>query len=362
MQLDQTQLVMRPRSLSEVGDLTLAMLRSHPRLILTWFVVGAALWVVLDALLLAWIPLREWQLGLTDDEATVELLRYVLWVAILILVQTPIAGSLLTVGLGRVIFEEEMGLREMIGEWWSQRRSLIEMFLLRGLVLPLMVLLLIRIGSPFSFLWDVFFPLLVLVVQFFTRGMNPFVPEILLLEKCPLRISRKDLEKTRAVSFSARSSHLHRSLAGGNSGRFIIQGVVNLVLAASIFMTLMSLRGVLLLRWDFLDLFVLLVLFPVSLWLVAGISVVVRLLLYLDTRLRLEGWDVELLVRAEVLRQFGSTHNPTQKSVGELKSSATDYRSNDRDSLSIPTATVSGKSVPQDSVGLTAASRADGGV
>jgi len=51
---------------------------------------------------------------------------------------------------------------------------------------------------------------------------------------------------------------------------------------------------------------VLLVFFPLSLWCVAGISVIIRILNYLDTRIRLEGWEVELSVRAEALRQFGS--------------------------------------------------------
>ncbi len=61
----------------------------------------------------------------------------------------------------------------------------------------------------------------------------------------------------------------------------------------------MAVRGVLLLQWNFLDLIVLLVLYPLALWAVAGVSVVVRLLGYLDTRIRLEGWEVELAVRAE---------------------------------------------------------------
>ena len=54
-----------------------------------------------------------------------------------------------------------------------------------------------------------------------------------------------------------------------------------------------------------MNLFVLLVIYPLSLWCVAGISVMVRLLNYLDCRIRLEGWEVELAVRAEAMRQFG---------------------------------------------------------
>ena len=56
-----------------------------------------------------------------------------------------------------------------------------------------------------------------------------------------------------------------------------------------------------------------------SLWLVAGVSVIVRLLNYLDTRIRLEGWEVELVVRAESLRQFGK-ENPAPTSPGSKSS------------------------------------------
>ena len=82
-------------------------------------------------------------------------------------------------------------------------------------------------------------------------------------------------------------------------------GFVYSVLLVCFLFTLMAIRGVLILRWDFLNLPVLLVLFPLCLWIIASISVVVRLLFYLDTRLRLEGWDVELLIRAEVIRRYG---------------------------------------------------------
>ena len=51
--------------------------------------------------------------------------------------------------------------------------------------------------------------------------------------------------------------------------------------------------------------FTLLAIYPIALWTFGGLSVVVRMFAYLDTRIRLEGWDVELAVRAEAIRQFG---------------------------------------------------------
>ena len=42
--------------------------------------------------------------------------------------------------------------------------------------------------------------------------------------------------------------------------------------------------------------------FPAALWLIAGYMAVVRFLNYLDLRIRHEGWEVELRLRAEAVR------------------------------------------------------------
>jgi hypothetical protein len=50
------------------------------------------------------------------------------------------------------------------------------------------------------------------------------------------------------------------------------------------------------------DWFKLQVLYPFCLWLVVAFLSVVRFLSYLDLRIRHEGWEVELLMRAEAQR------------------------------------------------------------
>ena len=104
---------------------------------------------------------------------------------------------------------------------------------------------------------------------------------------------------------SRRSKSLHAPMASDLGGRFLAASFVLMVLMLSVLYTLMWFRGIALGLWNFLDLIVLLVLYPLALWTVAGISVLVRLLSYLDTRIRLEGWEVELAIRAEAMRQFG---------------------------------------------------------
>ena len=45
--------------------------------------------------------------------------------------------------------------------------------------------------------------------------------------------------------------------------------------------------------------------FPATLWLVAGYFAVVRFLSYLDLRIRREGWEIELIMRAAANRLSG---------------------------------------------------------
>jgi hypothetical protein len=178
----------------------------------------------------------------------------------------------------------------------------------KRLAVPTMILLALRWGRPADVFADVFVPIMILLAMFAIRGSRPFVPEILLLEQCPIKSNSESV-----ITLAARSRGLHRPMAGDLGGRLISLGVVFAGLNVCVLYTLMAIRGVLLLQWNFLDLAVLLVLYPLSLWTVAGVSVVVRLLSYLDTRIRLEGWEVELAVRAEAMRQFGdeSCQQPT---------------------------------------------------
>jgi len=47
--------------------------------------------------------------------------------------------------------------------------------------------------------------------------------------------------------------------------------------------------------------------FPIAIWLTVGYMAVVRFLGYLDLRIRREGWEVELRLRAEALKLTGRT-------------------------------------------------------
>lgn len=316
MQLDRTHVVIRLRTLAEIGDLALVMIRRYPTSLLIGFAVGALPWAITNLALLGWIPIAEAGYGLEDEEAVAEVTRYVCWMALLVMLQAPAAGVLTTLYLGQAVFEHQPTWASVFSE---ARRQFWRWFWALGVVrlaVPAMVLLAFRLGAAASPFWDFLVPMVILLFLAVVRGTRPFLPEILMLEQCPFR-SRSDS----VITVSRRSKSLHAPIASDLAGRFLAVSAVLAGLLLSVLYSLMWVRGIALGQWDFLDLFVLLVLYPLSLWVVAGVSVLVRILNYLDTRIRLEGWEVELAVRAEAMRQFGDEagmfpiHPPSQRST-----------------------------------------------
>lgn len=300
MQLDQTHVKVRLRTMAEIGDLALIMVRRYPAAILVGFAVGASFWALVDLLVLGWIPVTESSYGLDDEEAVWEIIRYLVWMGLLVMLQAPVAGVLSTLYLGLAVFEQRPTWSSV---WVEAKRQFKRWFWKLGIVrfaLPPVILLAFRWGQPAHGFWDAFVPLVILIWVSLVRAASPFMPEILLLEQCPIR-SKSD----QVITASRRSKSLHRPMAGDLSGRFISVSCVLVILMLSIGYSLIWVRGISIGRWDLMNLFVLLVIYPFALWCVAGISVMVRLLNYLDCRIRLEGWEVELAVRAEAMRQFG---------------------------------------------------------
>ena len=319
MELDRTHVVIRLRKFTEIGDLSLVMIRRYPEALLIGFVMGAIGWASLNMLLLGWIPWEESAYGLDDDAALSEVFRYLLWMTVLVILQTPVAGVFTTLYLGQAVFEKRPTWKSVINE---VRRQFMRWFLVLGvyrLAVPAMILLSFRWDQPASGFWDVVVPLLILLWIAVVRSNRPFAPEIMLLEQCPLRASSDTV-----ITMSKRSKSLHSPMSSELSGRFASVALILGGLLFTCLYTMIWFRGITLGYWNFMNLTVLLVFFPLALWLVAGVSVIIRLLNYLDTRIRLEGWEVELAVRAESLRQFGKENSgqssPGPKSSPTLKS------------------------------------------
>ena len=162
MQLDRTHVVVRLRSISEIGDLAMAMLRRYPAALLVGFTAGAIGWAIANGILLYWIPIHEASYGLEDEEAVGEVIRYLVWMAILVMLQTPAAGVLTTLYLGQAVFEQKPTWRSVLREVKRQFGSWFWVLGVKRLAIPTMILLAVRWGQPSSVFWDVFLGVLVM--------------------------------------------------------------------------------------------------------------------------------------------------------------------------------------------------------
>lgn len=301
MQLDQTQIVIRARSLSEIGDLALRVIHRFPAATILGGLLGALPWAVANAALIGWIVVEEWWIGLDDEESVGALARYCFLMISLVVLQAPIAGSLTTIWIARAVFEPNVGWRDALADWrrrfWA---TLWPLGVVRG-PLPLMLALAIGWREPFDYARELFLPLGCLAWAGFLRGRRPFLPEILLLERCP----RKSRDPG-VITVKLRNRALHDPLTGELTARFLVVSAVLLLLAFGMVLALGWVRGVLFGQWES-SLLMNLVVYPAMLWLIASISVVVRFLGYLDSRIRLEGWEVDLAVRAEADRLAGNS-------------------------------------------------------
>ncbi|PAY17704.1 hypothetical protein CKO51_19880 [Rhodopirellula sp. SM50] len=299
MQLDQTHVAVRVRTLTEIGDLALVLLHRYPSMLLIGFLLGAWPWMVANALLLSWIPLTEAQYGLDDSEATWELIRYGTWMALLVFLQTPAAGVVTTIYLGQAVFEQKPSWRSALKISRQQFWRWFYCLGIRRLAIPVMILVALRLFQPYDTFLDITLPIIIFFVALVVRAGRPFLPEMILLEMCPLRSKNPN-----EITLGRRARALHRPAGSDVGSRWIAVATTLTIIFAGLFYSLVWVRGIATGYWNF-GLVTLLVLYPLALWVVGGLSVVVRMIAYLDTRIRLEGWDVELAVRAEALRQFG---------------------------------------------------------
>ena len=164
MQLDQTHVAVRVRSLSEIGDLALVLLHRYPTVLLVGFLAGAWPWMVGNALLLSWIPITEAQFGLDDPEAMWELGRYAVWMALLVFLQAPVAGVVTTVYLGQAVFEKRPSWRSALSIARHQFWRWFYCLAIRRLPIPIMILLALRMFQPFQAFFDVTLPVIIAVV------------------------------------------------------------------------------------------------------------------------------------------------------------------------------------------------------
>ena len=254
--------------------------------------LNAMPFVVLDYCLIGWM---------TDVSFSVELsTAYYVAVIALIVSQAQLGTCLITIFMGRVMFLEEHSIWAVLKQFlkrlpyflYSQGILRVALF-----AVPVTMITAPR-DSEEAYLMAFLGLPVIAFVGLLVRAMRPFVPEVIYLEQTPLK-SKSDLP-----SLSQRSRNLHMLAAAS----ITMQSVLILLFAPlllfsihSVFVMADSLFSIRANSDISLQPFYILI----SGWLVAGFFAVVRFLMYIDVRIRQEGWSVDLKFRSEntLLRQ-----------------------------------------------------------
>lgn len=299
MQLDRTEIVIKQRPGLELFDLSLLLLKRHWwQVILTSSLLGVPL-LALDVFAVWWMLGEEASLAAENFSNP----RQVMWnrhtshLVLLFVLQFQLISLPTTVFLGNVIFYEKMPIGKLIQRLlpiaW---RTLFALGILRfGLINLLLVWFINRSVwfDPATEIWMLF---IFSSIALLLRASWPFAPEILGLECCKLKASTGN-----ELSYWQRSKGLHNALASENFGRFILAVVFSISLTLMIVGTALFFQGLFSGYWLWNAWFDHLIL-PLSLWMVGWFMSVFRFLAYLDSRIRLEGWEIELQMRAESVR------------------------------------------------------------
>ncbi len=299
MQLDRTEIVVRARSGLELFDLSLRVLKRHLGAIaLTSALFGLPL-LLLDLWTVNW---RLGEQGLNTaaryDQPTSTLgWRHALHMILLFSMQFPLISLPTTIFLGSRIFYQPLPLKELLRRLWTLApRWLLVLGVFRwGLVVVALEWMIDR-NADLDWLTEFFLIFVVSCVILFARALYPFAPEILGLELCPLRA-----QQAGQITYGSRRRGLHRYLTSENFARFIatlFYGVllVSMLVGIQLFAIGAS-TGVW--TWNY---WMSTIGLPLSLWCVGLLLAVVRFLSYLDCRIRLEGWELELRIKAEAAR------------------------------------------------------------
>ena len=257
MNFDQVKIKIRPRSHLEALDLSVALVRQH------WMGLGLAA-------LFGAGPFLALNLYIFRPSRFIENPAVSYFFIIALAMEIPWATSFITIYLGQATFLDRISARTIIADFFrSIWQMIVFQTLLRG------VLMYIPVVNLFAF--------------FGYRYLN----EIILLEKNRMGKTWK------------RSSSFHSSIFGKNLGESLVDLFFSFVIIFVLTMTLQQLQELWMSQYSM----------PydepewggvftwnaqLAVWLVVCFFAVVRFVVYLDCRIRREGWDIALKLRSQV--------------------------------------------------------------
>ncbi|MEX2174976.1 MAG: hypothetical protein WD872_11485 [Pirellulaceae bacterium] len=312
MQLDSTRIAVRERSLPEVFDLALHVTREFAGPWLLCSLLAIVPLALINYALIGWMTNLDYD---TDFPG----FRFAWNMLLLIFIEAPLASAFVVAYLGPAVFREQKSIRQVVADVFRFRRArpddtrpivnlILCQLILRG-VLPAWLIYLTLDPLEFNGFQEGFLLPAIACYSAAMRCFRPYLNEIILLERNPL-FSRNPNQ----ITIARRSSHLHGPSSSDLFVRWFLSALLGFSLILLAIFTAEAAVGVLTSMWpvsidvaneDFswnIGWFRLQVLYPLCLWLVVAYFSVVRFLSYLDLRIRHEGWEVELLMRAEALR------------------------------------------------------------
>ena len=310
MQLDKTEIVIRQRSALELLDLSLRVLRRHGLKIAAACALFGVPLLIADGWLSAWMFGEDAVMAAEDLPEPQAYLRsrHAVHLFVLFLFQFPLISLPATIFLGDQVFYESPTIKQLLSKLagiWLQTLWVLGICRL-GLV-SLGLALVVNRNTIFDPAAETFL-LIGLALSLLVRAVWPFAPEILGLERCLIRPTRES-----PISYSVRRSGLHQSVSSDHVGRFLLCALAAAALAATLYGTLLMAIAALVGNID--SIWFDRVLIPLVLWLVGLFVVVFRFLSYLDSRIRLEGWELELRLRAEGQRVIATMNPPAVESL-----------------------------------------------
>ena len=264
MQFDRNRIVIRERGWLDVLDLALRVSRVYAGPLLLALAVGIVPAMLLNAWLLSGMAETEF-----DERPRLVFVVHVVFGDL----RNPAGDRVATLYLGEAVFEERPRARSLTVGFFACAAAVVR---LSGLAA----------GGADS------------VGGHLVRAVRRLaVPQ----RGDPLGAQPAAAGRRGQMTTFRRSTALHGGSIGDLFARWLGSVGLGGLLFAAFWLTMQSLAGLLLSEWKWQGLTYTLY-FPLALWMVVGYFTVARFLGYLDLRIRNEGWEVELMMRAEADR------------------------------------------------------------
>jgi len=283
VKLDRTLIAVRERTPSDVLDLALQVSRVYAWPLLLTMLVAVAPLTLINYLLIGWMAeVREYPL------------RYIWNLSLLVFLEAQVASVFATTFLGESVFNERPGIRDCVrkaaGVW---NRLLLSHGVLRCVIPAWLLLAAVPRNGDYEPLIEIVLMGLLVLIAIAMRSARPYVTEIAVLERNP--VSRVQPGQQ---TIWQRSKNLHSDATPDSMGRWVMHSFIAVALVVAIYGSIIFLIGTFVNDWDQGGVYMHFIL-PACMWAVATYFAVVRFLSYLDLRIRQEGWEVELVLRAE---------------------------------------------------------------